>query len=185
LPHPAEQYRGRPVREVSAKIVAHSATAQRRNRCMPGRADLTARPVRDVSGAFRRTVIVLLLMVGTPGLPGGPTVRGMGEVGTRRRPGVALLGYGTTLLIMVATVACYQNQALDGLGWHGGDYADLFLALTGFAVLAGAVLWSRPPGSPWRSFGFGMVLGGLTGGVFVVLIMVLVGIALSHTTIPF
>jgi membrane protease YdiL (CAAX protease family) len=109
----------------------------------------------------------------------------MSEVRTPRRPGVALLGYGTTVALLVAMVIAYRTGVLDGLGWHGGQYAETFLALTGFAVVLGAVLWSKPHGSPWRPFGFGMVLGGLTGGVFVVLLVVLIGIALSRTPIPF
>lgn len=108
----------------------------------------------------------------------------MSETRTRR-PGVALLGYGTTVLVMVAVVAGFQNGALNDLGWHGGQWAETFLALICFAVVCGAVLWSKPPGSPWRSFGFGMVLGGLTGGGFVALLLVLIGNAMSHRPIPF
>jgi hypothetical protein len=109
----------------------------------------------------------------------------MSELSAPRRPGVALLGYGTTLLMMITMLVAFQSRTLDDLGWHGGEYAETFLAVTGGSVVVGAGLWTRPPGSPWRSFGFGMVLGGLTGGVFVVLVVVLFWVALSHASIPF
>jgi hypothetical protein len=109
----------------------------------------------------------------------------MTDVHPRKRPGVVLLGYAVMALVMVAMVAAYLTHALDRLGWHGGDYSQSFLALTGFGVVFGAVLWARPPGSPWRSFGFGLVLGGLTSGALTVLVVVLIGVAFSHSSIPF
>ncbi|GAA0539188.1 hypothetical protein GCM10010172_20480 [Paractinoplanes ferrugineus] len=93
---------------------------------------------------------------------------------------MAFLGYVVTVVPLAGIVAAYQNRAFEGVGWHGGQYAEAFVVGTLVLLVAGAVLQAWPAGSAWRSVGRGILLAGVTGIFLTLIFMVLVGYALSH-----
>jgi hypothetical protein len=99
-----------------------------------------------------------------------------------RHSGEAMAGYAVMLLPLLGLVVAFHNRAFESLGWRGGQYSQAYLATVAFALLAGARLRIREPGSPWRSFGHGMILAGVTGLILMVVIVVLLGRALSGYT---
>lgn len=97
-----------------------------------------------------------------------------------KRPGVAFAGFLLPCLLLLAVVLAYQAEYLSGLGWRGGEYAYAFLGVALGAALAGGLLKLVQRGSPWRSFGSGLLLGGTLGVVLTIVIIVLFVIALSR-----
>jgi hypothetical protein len=87
----------------------------------------------------------------------------MTELDHRRRPGVAFAGFAVTGFLLIAVVLAYGADAFAGSGWAGGQYASVFVGTTIAAMVAGAGLQAARRSSPWRPFGFGLLLGGGAG----------------------
>lgn len=97
-----------------------------------------------------------------------------------KRPGVAFAGFLLPCLLLSSVVLAYRSEYLAGLGWRGGEYAYAFLGVALGATLTGGLLKLLRRGSPWRSFGTGLLLGGTLGVVLTIVIIVLFVIALSQ-----
>ncbi|GHF06668.1 hypothetical protein GCM10017786_45300 [Amycolatopsis deserti] len=93
-----------------------------------------------------------------------------------RRPGVAFVGFAFTAALLIALVAAMSQDLVAG--WHGGEYAELFLGIALGAVLAGIVLRLARP--PWKSLGTGLVLGGTFGLAAALAIGVMLLVAFSQ-----
>ena len=100
----------------------------------------------------------------------------------RRRPGVAFAGFAVTGGLLLAVVFAYQLDVLAGVGWAGGEYANVFVLTAIGAVVAGAGLQALRRTSPWRPFGFGVLLGGAAGVLFTLAMFLVFWWAFSNYT---
>ncbi|UQS26414.1 hypothetical protein L1857_28160 [Amycolatopsis thermalba] len=93
-----------------------------------------------------------------------------------RRPGVAFLGFAlATGLLIVVVVALMRDFVA---GWHGGEYASAYIGVTFGAMIAGSLCRLARP--PWRSFGTGLILGGVLGFASFLAVAVALYLALSQ-----
>ncbi|AYY14007.1 hypothetical protein EF847_16150 [Actinobacteria bacterium YIM 96077] len=110
----------------------------------------------------------------------------MNELDQRpKRPGVAFAGFALPFVLLVSVALAYQAGSFAGIGWHGGEYAYAFVGVAAGSVLVGSLLIFARPGSPWKSFGSGMLLAGASGGVIAIAIIVLFMIAFSQSSLTF
>ncbi|WP_447001833.1 hypothetical protein ACRAKI_18925 [Saccharothrix isguenensis] len=96
----------------------------------------------------------------------------------RKRPGVAFAGSLVPIALLLAVMATHRAQAFDVLGWHGGEYAYLFIGIAFGAIVVGALLKTARP--PWGSVGTGMILGGVLGVLIAIAVVALFLIAFSR-----
>ncbi|MDQ0379938.1 hypothetical protein [Amycolatopsis thermophila] len=94
----------------------------------------------------------------------------------RPRPGVAFLGFALGAGLPAAVVVALARDALADLGWRGGEYTYAFLGVACGAVGAGCLCRLARP--PRRSFGTGLILGGVLGFAAAIAVAVVLYLAL-------
>ncbi|GLY69899.1 hypothetical protein [Amycolatopsis taiwanensis] len=111
----------------------------------------------------------------------------MNELDQRKpkRPGVAFAGFLVPVVLLGLVVLGLSRQVFWDTGWRAGEYAYAFAGIAIGAILVGCVLRILPPGSPWKSFGSGMVLGGTLGVVLTIVLGVVIMIAFSQSNWTF
>lgn len=102
---------------------------------------------------------------------------------TKSHLGAGVAGFAAVLGLLLLTFLAMQNDALESLGWQGGQYAYAFVWIALGSVVAGVVLKVRSP-APWRTFGTGLIIGGTFGVVLLIAFFVLVAYALSNLSVP-
>ncbi|MET1075536.1 MAG: hypothetical protein ABWY11_23005 [Umezawaea sp.] len=105
----------------------------------------------------------------------------MSDRGTH--PGAKFAGFALPLLLIALLVAAHSHDYFGSLGWNGGEYLSAMAWTVVGVLVVGAALLAAP--RAWHSLGVGMLLGGSAGVLLGLVLLVLVGVALSRTPIPF
>ncbi|WNV88389.1 hypothetical protein [Umezawaea sp. Da 62-37] len=102
---------------------------------------------------------------------------------SRPHRGTKFTGFALPLVLIALLVVAHGHDYFGSLGWDGGEYlAAMAWTVVGVLVIGG-VLLAAPP--VWRSLGVGMLIGGSAGVLLGLALLVLVGVAVSRTPIPF